>query len=168
MHAMNTTPAAWLLATVLATWAGHASAATQDEQVATVRALYARYAAEAAIDDTAPPTLATAPPAVLRQHLTEALTRLWLRDRDCVKRTQEICRIDFAVLWDSQDPTGTRVNLAWDAAQARVTATLRRVDGSTRVLAYSLARETSGWRIDDIDFGPGRPSLRQLLSAAPR
>ncbi|HEY9109595.1 MAG TPA: hypothetical protein VIN58_23200 [Roseateles sp.] len=163
MRTINTTPAAWLMAIALATWATHAGATPQDEQVAAVRTLYARYAAESVIDDTDSPTLATAPRAVLRQHLTEELTRLWLRDRDCVQRTREICRIDFAVIWDSQDPTGTSVKLAWDPAQGRVAATLRRADGSTRVLAYSLVKGATGWRIADIGFGDGRPSLRQLL-----
>lgn len=142
-----------------------AAAAPHDAEVAAVRALYVRYAAESVTDDPASPTLATAPRAVLRQHLTKELTRLWLRDRDCVQRTREICRIDFAVIWDSQDPVGTVVSLAWDAQQRRVAASLRRADGSTQVLAYSLVKETSGWRIADIDYGDGRSSLRQLLMA---
>lgn len=134
-----------------------------------MRALYARYAAEAVIEDSASPTLAAAPRAVLRQHLTEELARLWLRDRDCVTRTREICRIDFAVLWDSQDPVGSSVRLRSDAAGGgRVVAELRRADGSTRTLVYALVNGPRGWRIADIDYGAGRPSLRQLLAAAPR
>jgi hypothetical protein len=121
-----------ILALVLALLSGPAAATPHDAEVAAVRALYARYAAEAVIDNTASPTLATAPRAVLRQHLTEELTRLWLRDRDCARRTHEICRIDFAVIWDSQDPAGTVVRLAWDAQQQQVAATLRRADGSAR------------------------------------
>lgn len=144
---------------------GLAGAAPHDAEVAAVRALYARYAEEAAIDDTLSPTLASAAPAVLRRHLTEPLTRLLLRDRACQQRTREICRLDFAPLWDSQDPAGTSVRLHWDAGQKRVVAELRRGDGSARALAYSLVKQKDGWRIDDIDFGVGRPSLRQLLCA---
>lgn len=145
---------------------GLAGAAPHDAEVAAVRALYARYAEEAAIDDTLSPTLASAPAAVLRLHLTDGLTRLLLRDRDCQQRTREICRLDFAPMWDSQDPAGTRVSLRWDAGQGRVVAELRRGEGSARALAYSLMKLKDGWRIDDIEFGSGRPSLRQLLSAS--
>lgn len=144
---------------------GLAGAAPHDAEVAAVRALYARYAEEAAIDDTLSPTLASATPAVLRRHLTESLTQQLLRDRACQQRTREICRLGFAPLWDSQDPVGTSVNLRWDAARGRVVAELRRGDGPARALAYSLVKLKGGWRIDDIDFGPSRPSLRQLLSA---
>jgi hypothetical protein len=152
---------------LLALAPGLASATPHDAEVAAVRTLYARYASEAAIDDTESPTLASAPPAVLRQHLTDELMQLWLRDRDCARRTQEICRLDFSPLWDSQDPVGTSVKLRWDARHGRVEAELRRGDRSARTLAYSLVKRKDGWRIDDIDFGPGRSSLRQLLSAAP-
>lgn len=142
-----------------------AGAAPHDAEVAAVRALYARYAEEAAMDDTLSPTLVSTPAAVLRLHLPDGLTRLLLRERACQQRTREICRLDFAPLWDSQDPTGTSVSLRWDSAPGRVVAELRRGDGSTRALAYSLVKLRAGWRIDDIDFGPGRPTVQQLLSA---
>ncbi|WP_457417565.1 hypothetical protein [Roseateles sp. P5_E7] len=144
---------------------GLALAAPHDAEVAAVRALYARFAAEAVIDDTRTRGLADAPPAVLRQHFTEALSRLWLRDRDCVRRTREFCRIDFQPIWASQDAVGTTVTLHWDDGLKRVAATLGRVGGPTRVLAYSLTRERGSWRIADIDYGIGQPSLRQLLAA---
>lgn len=152
-------------ALLLALLPGLAVAAPHDTEVAAVRALYARYAQEAAIDDVGSPTLAGAPAAVLRLHLTEGLTRLLLLDRECKRRTQEICRLDFVPLWDSQDPVGTSVKLRWNAGQRRVEAELRRGGGSARTLAYSLVKLKGSWRIDDIDFGPGRSSLRQLLAA---
>lgn len=162
MQLMNMIRAAWLMLPSLA------GAAPHDADVAAVRALYARYAAEAAIDDTASTTLASAPPTVLRQHLTKELTQLLLRDRECRQRTHEICALDFAPLWDSQDPVGSSVRLRRDAGQGRVLAELRRADGSARTLVYSLVNERGGWRVANIEFGPGRPSLRQLLSATPR
>lgn len=142
-----------------------AAAALHDAEVAAVRALYARYAAEAVLNDTSNPTLATAPRAVLQQHFTDDLARLWLRDRACVARKREICRIDFAPLWDSQDPVGTVVTLSWDASQSRVVASLRRGDGAARALAYALQHSPAGWRIADIGYGDKRSSLRQLLAA---
>jgi hypothetical protein len=155
-----------LPALLLALAPGLAVGAPHDAEVAAVRALYARYATEAVIDDVGSPTLASAPPAVLRQHLTEELTRLMLRDRDCGQRTHEICRLDFMPLWDSQDPVGTHVKLRWDDRDGRVMAELRRGNRSARTVAYSLVKLKVGWRIDDIDFGPERPRLRQLLSAS--
>lgn len=146
---------------------GLAAAMPHDAEVAAVRALYALYATEAVIDDTDSPTLATAPRAVLRQHFTDELVRLWLRERDCVQHTKEICRLDFSPLWDSQDPVGTSVKLGWDAGQSRVVANLRRGDESTRVLTYSLVKDAAGWRIADIGYGAGRSSLQQLLAAPP-
>ena len=141
-----------------------ASAAPHDAEVAAVRALYARYAAESVFDDAGGPTLATAPRAVLQQHFTDELAQLWLRDRDCVARTRAICRIDFAPLWDSQDPVGSTVKLNWDDS-GQVIAQLNRRGGSPRTLAFSMALKNGHWRVADIDFGPGRTSLRRLLEA---
>ena len=131
-----------------------------------MRALYARFAAEAVIDDAKTTGLADATPAVLRQHFTEELAWLWLRDRNCVRRTREICRIDFQPIWASQDAAGTTVTLRWDAGAKRVVAMLGPVGGPMRALAYSVTREGGAWRVTDIDYGPGRPTLRQLLTAA--
>ena len=121
----------------------------------------------AAPHDADSPTLATAPREVLLQHFTGEVVRLWLRDRDCAARKHEVCRVDFAPIWDSQDPVGTTVKLRWDDERGRVVATLSAVNGSVRTLTYSLSRVGSMWRIADIGYGAGRPSLRQLLDAPP-
>jgi hypothetical protein len=152
-------------ATLLLAWLpALAAAAAHDAEIAAVRALYARYAAEAVINDTKTAGLAHATPATLRQHFTEELARLWLREQNCVRRTQEICRIDFQPIWASQDALGTTVTLRWDAGAKRVVATLGPAGGPVRALAYSVTLERGAWRIADIDYGSGRPSLRQLLT----
>lgn len=38
-------------------------------------------------------------------------------------------------------------------------------DATPAVPTYSVTREGGAWRVPDIDYGPGRPSLRQLLTA---
>lgn len=152
--------AAWL-----GLFANLAGAAPHDAELAAVRALYARFAAEAVIDDAKPPSLEGASPAVWREHFSRALVELWRRDRACVQRSGEPCRVDFQVIWDSQDPVGTTVKLRWDESRRRVVATLRGCDREQGLLAYALVRENGRWRIDDIDYGAGRESLKQRLAA---
>ena len=144
---------------------GPALAAPHDAEVQAVRALYVRFAAEAVMDDVTTDGMMDAPPAVLRQYLTDELVELWLRDRACALRTHSLCRLDFQPIWHSQDPLGSTVRLRWDAARARVVATLGFGDGSARILAYSLVRQGNAWRIADIGYGAGQPTLKQLLSA---
>lgn len=100
----------------------------------------------------------------LARYFENRLVDLWLRDRECATRSREICRLDFAPLWDSQDPAGATVRvLAGDRAN-RVIAELRRPASTAVVrLEFELVRHATDWRIRDVSK-PGAWSLVDLLS----
>jgi hypothetical protein len=130
----------------------------------TVVKLYQDFAAEAVIDN---PDLSldlfAQPRAVLSKYLDDSLVALVLKDRECRQRTQEVCNLDFAPLWDSQDPVGTTVKISETPDAARVLVELRRFERPEVVrLTYRMTRGAAGWRVADIEYS-GHASLASLL-----
>ena len=142
------------------------AAAPQPPQVALVADLYRAFAFEAVLETPALPGLIDQPRAVLLRYFTPELADLLLRDRACTAQTREICRLDFAPLWGNQDPTGAAVQIQPGASAASVMVQLRYPGASAR-LTLTLARTASGWRIADIGYGDGQPTLRALLAMTP-
>jgi hypothetical protein len=145
----------------------HAQHATLSPRVEVVRQLYSEFACEAVVD--APGCdeqheLADQPRDVLGRYFDDRLTTLWLADRDCARRTRQICALDFSPIWDSQDPTGTYVRIVAAADSSHVDVALRGpASQGLRKLRYTLVQTASGWRIRDID-APSKWSLVRLLS----
>lgn len=107
------------------------------------------------------------PRAVLARYFDDGLVRLWLADRACEARTHEICKIDFMPIWDSQDASGTFVNIASTDDPSVVRVELRHpFNEEPRVLNYRLVKTSAGWRIHDISKTGGW-SLVKLLSGKP-
>jgi hypothetical protein len=106
------------------------------------------------------------PRAVLARYFDDDLVRLWLADRACEARTHEICKIDFMPIWDSQDPSGTFVNIAPTEDSTVVTVELRHPYNQLKLLHYRLVKTAAGWRIHDIVL-PGKWSLVSILSGGP-
>ena len=135
--------------------------------VGLVRQLYADVSCEAVMDEPRCPAdrdLSLMSRAQLARYFDGRLLDLWLRDWECVTRRREICNLDFAPLWDSQDPAGTTVRvLAGDRAN-HVVVELRRPASTDVVrLQFELVRGAVGWRIRDVSK-PTVWSLVALLS----
>lgn len=131
----------------------------------TVIGLYRDYAWEAAFDFTD----ARAIPfqlqsrAVLSRYLAPRLVTQILRDRAAAAKTRTTGALDFSPLWDAQDPVGSSVQIRQEAPTT-VVVLLNDCQGKApRELTYHLVRTPQGWRIADIGYGPGRPSLALLL-----
>ena len=140
------------------------SAAEVTPQVAVVRSLYERFAAEAVLDQpSASGELVDQPMSVLSLYFDKPLATLWMQDRECVKRTHEICRLDFLPLWDSQDPSGATVSIQPDTGKNSVQAVIVYGGTEKRVVHYRLVHTPAGWRIHDIEFEANRTSLRHIL-----
>lgn len=152
-------------ALLLAPIAGSAAAA--DAPVDTVRALYRDFAWEAS--DDAPPAatgLPAQPRVVLLRYFTPRVAGALVADAGCTARTHEVCRLDFAPLWDSQDPQADDVAIESGPGADRVTVRVRRPATRDPLrMQYRLARVGAGWRIADIVYADGR-SLRALLGVA--
>lgn len=100
----------------------------------------------------------------LLRYFDGRLIDLWIRDRQCVTRTREICNLDFLPLWDSQDPAGVTVRVLAGERQDRIIAELRRPASAEVVrLHFELVHRAKGWRIRDVTK-PTVWSLVELLS----
>lgn len=136
-------------------------------QVKLVRALYSQFACEAVLVtptcDSSHQTT-TASKDILRKFFDARLTTLWLADRQCARKSGEICKIDFAPLWASQDPTGASVNISLDATPSDVNVEIAYPgDKSAHQLHFSLVRISGQWRIHDIEE-VGKWSMLRLLT----
>ncbi len=103
--------------------------------------------------------------AVLLRYFNPKLASLLVEDARCRARRRQICTLDFAPLWASQDPVATdlSVSQAHDRGQVQVQYAVP----STRehlTLMFKLVHTASGWRVADIVYPTG-PSLVELLSA---
>jgi hypothetical protein len=147
--------------------AGVSAFAAEETPAQVVTRVYRDFAWEAVIEEpvAAGKTLAEQPRDVLIRYLDDALTALILEDRACVRRTGEICRLDFVPIWGSQDPAGAsglHVSTARDAPDV-VSVRFRYPNGEVAKLTFRMARTARGWRIADIAYGSS-PSLVTVLT----
>lgn len=143
-----------------------AAAELPSPQVAIVAKLYQDFAFEAVLEE---PTSENSSfidqkKPVLLRYLTPSLAELLLRDRQCVKTTHDICRLDFAPLWGNQDPIGAGVKVLPGAASDTVIVRLR-YPSSTTQLTYHLKHIAVGWRIRDISYEPEHSTLSEILES---
>ncbi len=161
------------LATVLVVLSMAPSANAQPRRpsgaVAAVAKLYQDFAAEAVIDsaELSVEDLFGRPRAMLAKYLDDSLVALVLRDRECSRRSQGICNLDFAPIWDSQDPVGTTVKISEASDPTRVVVELRYFERpEVRRLTYRMVKSPAGWRVADIEYSTHQ-SLVSLLRGKP-
>jgi hypothetical protein len=103
------------------------------------------------------------PRPVLERYLEAGLAGLLLADRECVRRTKEICRINSHPLFDSQDPAATDLEVGAPDAGNIVRVRFRYPGSGARVeIRHVVEFTASGWRIRDIRYEEGA-SLRERL-----
>lgn len=143
---------------------GVLSAAPPSDSLEPVVRLYRDFAWTAMIEE--PPggdVFLEQPDTALRRYLSPELAALLRRDRDCAARTQEVCRLDFDPLWDSQDPAATALRIVAGDTPEIVRVSYAYPGSNERVeLRYSVVLVGGQWRIDDIHYANGS-SLRKIL-----
>lgn len=99
---------------------------------------------------------------VLGKYFDASLVSLLVKERQCVTKTQEICNLDFDMLYASQDPGA--VDLSIKAATTnRVIVRFRYPSNGEQItIQYLLAPTRSGPRITDVIY-PDDTSLKKLL-----
>lgn len=135
------------------------------DPVDTVYRLYQAFAWEAVIagPDYATPFIEQ-PEAVLNQYLTQELMVLLVQDRECVARTEEICRLDFSPLWMSQDPAAMGLTIVQASRPGEVSVSYRFPGSDEKTsMRYRLVEDSEGWRVSDVLY-EGNVSLKALLS----
>lgn len=157
------------LAGLLLSLAAHAAAADNNDGLALVSRLYQSFAHEIQTNALPPPgsNLIEQPRARLEQFFAPKLTALLLKDRQCVLKTGEICKLDFAPLWASQDPGARDLKIRQGSSAQNVIVSFRYPGNNEKIeLNYQLVDTANGVRIADIRY-PAGYSLQTLLSAKP-
>ncbi len=130
--------------------------------------LYKDYAWEAVIDEpNTGETLYSASEADLGRYFTQELTELIVADREQSERTHEIGRIDFALIWASQDPGATMLKIVPSETAGEVIVSFTHPGNGTKIgITYKTTEIDSGeCRISDIVYGSGMSLLTRLKAA---
>lgn len=148
--------------------AATAAAQVPSPSVAAVAKIYQDFAGEAVIDtaELSPLDLFSRPKAAMARYLDDDLIALVLADRECSQRKNEVCNLDFAPIWDSQDMVGVTVKIAPGKTPDRVQVALAFPPKDVRTLTYVMTKTPAGWRVHDIEYG-SHESLVAMLRKKP-
>jgi hypothetical protein len=148
--------------------ASAAQAPAEQTAVKAVAKIYQDFAAEAVIDtaDLSILDLFSRPKATLARYLDDDLVALVMADRDCSRRKNEVCNLDFAPIWDAQDMVGTTVKIDEGKDAAHVKVELHFPPNTIRRLTYVMVKTAAGWRVHDIEYD-SHESLVKMLKGKP-
>jgi len=155
------------LTTLTIGWVNPAIAARAETEAGLVARLYKDFAWQAIAgqpglfgDDIAHQGRST-----LERYFAPPLTDLLVKDQACQLKSQGICNLEVDLLFDSQDPRVTDLELA-TVAPGRVAVVFKDPtnDEATKI-EFLVARVAGKWKIADIVYGKhGGWSLTKLLS----
>ena len=136
--------------------------------VAAVAKMYQDFAAEAVMDtpELSIPDLFSRSKIAMARYLDDPLIALVMADRECSRRKSEVCHLDFAPIWDSQDMVGVTVKIAPGKGSDRVRVDLTFPTKEVRTLTYVMTNTAAGWRVHDIEYS-SHESLLKMLKATP-
>ena len=131
-----------------------------------VTQLYQKYSWEAdpRSTDTDSIPLLNQPEAELARYFDANLVSLLIADRECARRSGEVCRLDWDPIWDSQDPAAEDLTIRSLRTNAVLVRFRHPYTGEERALEYHLVNTRAGWRISDIRYKNG-VSLQKTLRA---
>lgn len=144
-----------------------ALAAAPNAKLAPVAALYRSFAWEALTGDTAlfGHSLAGQPSSELSKYFATDLAKLIADDAACQTRSRELCRLDFDILFDSQDPRVVDLRISPGPSNTVAVTFKDPVTDEATLISYSVVRAGNMWRISDVAYkGAGRKTLRALLA----
>jgi hypothetical protein len=148
-------------------WCGTALAAKADNEAAVVAKLYKDFAWQAVASqaDLFGDDLSHQGKATLEKYFSPALADLLVKDAVCQTRSQSICNLDFDLLFDSQDPRVTDLDVT-TTSPGRVSVVYKDpVDEKKTQIDFEVARVGRAWKITDVVYRrPDKVSLKQVLS----
>jgi len=146
---------------------GTALAATTNGEAAVVAKLYKDFAwqALASQHDLFGDDVAHQGKATLEHYFSPALADLLVKDAACQIRSQGICNLDFDLLFDSQDPRVTDLEVT-TTSPGRVAVVYKDpVDGKATRIEFDMARVAGQWKIADVVYSRrDKVSLKRVLS----
>jgi PP-loop superfamily ATP-utilizing enzyme len=127
--------------------------------------LYRDYAWEAVMSGTVRDGFFADQPLVeLEKYLDHELASLLVADAECIRRTHEICNLEFMPLFASQDPAASDLEVEETKKKDEVQVTFKRLGGDQVRMLFKMRQEVAGWRISDIEYESSR-SLKTILKA---
>jgi hypothetical protein len=159
--------AASVLLAVTCGWTGTSTAAKAESSASVVARLYKDFAWEAMASQPAlfGEDIAHQDKLTLNRYFTPVLAELLMRDAACQARVQGICNLDFALLFHSQDPRVTDLDIQLRSQNLVEVAFKDPVSDERTVIAFQLAQVGGKWKIADVLYGEQREvSLRSVLS----
>lgn len=149
--------------------AGTATAAPP-QNVAPVASLYRNFSWEALVSDSAlfGGGLVDQTEPTLSQFFDRGLAKLIADDAACQRRKHAFCKLDFDILFHSQDPRIVDLRIEAGGVDTVEVKFKDPVTDKETFIAYTVTRTSHGWRISDVRYkNPGPESLRTLLGQAP-
>ncbi len=150
---------------------GQVCSAAPNGVLAPVATMYRTFAWEALSNDVDlfGNGLTSQPASTLSKYFEPGLAKMIADDAACQRRKQAFCKLDFDILFDSQDPRIVDLSIA---ERSPSTVEVRFKDPLTAketLITYTVGRLGSGWRITDVVYvKEGQYSLRALLLAPPK
>jgi hypothetical protein len=149
-------------------WSATVLAAKVDNEAVVVAKLYKDFAwqAVASQGDLFGDDLSHQSKSTLEKYFAPALANLLVKDAACQKRFQDICNLDFDLLFDSQDPRVTDLDVS-TTSPGKVSVVYKDpVDGKATRIDFDVARVAGIWKITDVVYHrPEQVSLKRVLSA---
>jgi hypothetical protein len=130
------------------------STSNQGTPADTVKALYDAFP----FGDT---SVVTADRSELSRYLDSELIALLDADLECSRRTSEVCNLNGDPLYNAQD--AQIEDLQVNNAEPGIVRVSFKNFGSAQQVVHRLRQTPDGWRVHDIEYGPGE-SLRGWLS----
>lgn len=102
--------------------------------------------------------------AVLARYFSPDLAKLLIRDAACQAKERGICRLDFDILFDTQDPVVTDLSVN-TLALGKVQIQFKDpTSDEITTIAFLVEKNAGQWRIADILYGSkGERSLKGIL-----
>jgi hypothetical protein len=100
----------------------------------------------------------------LMRYFSPELAELLVKDRACQRKEQGICRLDFDILFDSQDPVVTDLDVKMGSAGKVRVSFKNLVNGQTTNIQFVVAHSGGKPKIVDVLYGAKADrSLKRLL-----
>ncbi|WP_198117628.1 DUF3828 domain-containing protein [Massilia rhizosphaerae] len=148
-------------------WTGPALATKADSEAVVVAKLYKDFAWQAVASqaDLFGDDLSHQGKATLEKYFAPALADLLVKDAACQTRYQGICNLDFDLLFDSQDPRVTDLDVTTTSPGVVSVVYTDPVDAKKTQIDFEVARVGGLWKITDVIYRrTDKVSLKQVLS----
>ena len=148
-------------------WSGPVFAAKVNNEAAVVARLYKDFAWQAVASqaDLFGEDLSHQSKSTLEKYFAPALADLLVKDAACQMKSQGICNLDFDLLFDSQDPRVTDLDVS-TTSPGKVSVVYKDpVDDKATRIDFDVARVDGAWKITDVIYNrPEQVSLKRVLS----